>query len=183
MDMYDDPEGVKELVDRCSADFEFVFGHFNGILREHGHPSNTWINIPSFDLFHIPGPDLSAMLSKEHFREFVLPVLRNEVKAASRIIFHLDGRGVAKHIDDILEVPEINAIQWVQGVGDDQPIMQWIPLIEKIQAAGKGIVIDLQVSELEGFIECVKPNGVYFCINSSDEDEQRAILNRLLKWK
>ena len=183
LDLYDDPEGVKELVAKCSADFEFVFGYFNGILREHGHPSNTWINIPSFDLFHIPGPDLSAMLSNSQFREFILPVLKNEVRAASRVIFHMDGRGVAGHIDDILEVPGINAVQWVQGVGADAPIMQWIPLIKKIQAAGKGVVIDLQVNELEGFTQHVKPKGVYLCINSSEEEEQRAILKRLLKWK
>lgn len=46
-------------------------------------------------------------------------------------IFYLDGRGVARHLDAILELPNVNAIQWVQGVGLDQPILQWIPLIAR----------------------------------------------------
>ena len=56
-------------------------------------------------------------------------------------IFHLDGKGVARHLDEILNVPEIQAIQWVQGAGADQPILPWLPLIKKIQTAGKGVVV------------------------------------------
>lgn len=57
-------------------------------------------------------------------------------------IFHMDGKGVAHHMDAILELPNVQAIQWVQGVADDMPIMQWTPLIQKIQAAGKSVVVD-----------------------------------------
>ena len=79
-------------------------------------------------------------------------------------IFHLDGRGVARHLDAILELPNVNAIQWVQGVGLDQPILQWTPLIRKIQAAGKSVVVDLTVQELEPFIDAVAPEGILLCL-------------------
>lgn len=68
----------------------------------------------------------------------------------------MDGKDVAKHIDSIFEVPQINAIQLVQGLGLDKPIMQWVPLIKKIQAAGKSVIVDLDKTELESFIEVVK---------------------------
>ena len=68
-------------------------------------------------------------------------------------VFHLDGKGMLKHLDRILEVPEIQAIQWVHGVGDDLPIMQWAPVIRKIQAAGKGVVVDLQMRRT-GAVHC-----------------------------
>jgi hypothetical protein len=50
-------------------------------------------------------------------------------------------------------VPEIHAIQWVQGMGLDQPILQWLPLLKHIRAAGKSLVIDLQLDEFEPFME------------------------------
>lgn len=183
MDMYDDPEGVKKLILKCSEDFEFIFKHFNNILTGAGQPSITWINIPSYESFHIPGADLSAMLSKDCFREFILPSLKEEVKVARHNVLHLDGKGVANHLEDILLVPEINAIQWVQGVGTDEPILQWLPLIKRVQKANKGIVVDVKVSELEEFMNSVSPRGIYLCISSSDLMEQKDILNKLLKWK
>ncbi len=66
-----------------------------------------------------------------------------------------------RHLDRILEIPEIQAIQWVHGVGEDAPIMQWLPVIRKIQAAGKGVIVDLQLHELEPFISAMKPDGLY----------------------
>jgi hypothetical protein len=96
-------------------------------------------------------------------------------------IFHLDGKGMLRHLDRLLEIPEIAAIQWVHGVGDDAPIMQWLPVIRKIQAAGKGVIVDLQPHELEGFIAEMKPQGLYLCL-AADEKDQPVILKRLEKW-
>ena len=69
-----------------------------------------------------------------------------------------------RHLDRILEIPQIHAIQWVQGVGADLPILQWLPVIKKIQAAGKGVVVDLQLDELEPFIAAMKPDGLFLCL-------------------
>ena len=96
-------------------------------------------------------------------------------------VFHLDGRGVANHIDVLLEIPEINAIQWVQGMGDDLPIMQWVPFIRKIQSAGKSVVVDLQLSELESFMNEVDPKGILLCINA-DKEIQPEIIKKIEKW-
>jgi hypothetical protein len=79
-------------------------------------------------------------------------------------IFHLDGKGMIRHLDRILAVPEIQAIQWVQGVGNDLPIMQWLPLIKRMRAAGKSVVVDLQLAELEPFIAEMPPQGLYLCL-------------------
>jgi hypothetical protein len=122
-----------------------------------------------------------ALISPEQYEEFGFPILQKEVRTMTHNIFHMDGSGVAKNLDLFLQVPEINAIQWVQGVGDDEPIMQWVPLIRKIQAAGKGLVIDLKVEELQPFMDAVRPEGIFLCI-SADEDVQPDILKRIEQW-
>ena len=97
-------------------------------------------------------------------------------------IYHVDGQGVANHLDHILSVPEIDAIQWVQDP-HKQAIMQWVPLIKKVLAAGRSIIVDLKHGELEEFIAAMdSPNGIYLWIDSDDEEEQLAIIKRLEQW-
>jgi hypothetical protein len=182
MDLLLEPDQVKRLIDISSRDFHKVFSHFDSILKKHNQLSVTWMGIPSFGKMHIPSCDLGTLISPEQFEEFVLPVLKNEVKQMTHNIFHLDGSGVAKHLDMILELSEINAIQWVQGVGDNLPIMQWVPLIKKIQAAGKSVVVDLQISELDPFMKEVRPNGILLCI-AADVSIQQNIIKKVEKWK
>ncbi|MEI6389737.1 MAG: hypothetical protein WCT12_01415 [Verrucomicrobiota bacterium] len=55
------------------------------------------------------------------------------------------------------------------------------PVIRKIQAAGKGVMVDLQLDELETFIVATRPEGLYLCI-AAPESLQPEILKRLEKW-
>jgi hypothetical protein len=181
MDLLCSPEEVKKLIALATADFQKVFDHFDAMLKAQRQLSVTWMGIPSFGKLHIPSCDFSAMISAEHFRQFCLPALIQEVKPMTHNIFHLDGSGVARHLDCILELPEVNAIQWVQGMGRNVPILQWVPLLKRIQAAGKSVVVDLQVSELEPFIAAMDPEGVLLCI-SADPQIQPDIIKRIEKW-
>ena len=182
MDLLLEPELVKKLIDISSRDFQLIFDHFDTILKKHAQPSVTWMEIPSFGKMHIPSCDFSAMISPEQFEEFILSVIQKEIKPMTHNIFHLDGKGVAKHVDHILAMPEINAIQWVQGVGDDFPIMQWVPFIKKIQNAGKSVVVDVQVIELEDFIGAMDPTGLLLCI-AAEPEIQKDIIKRIERWK
>jgi hypothetical protein len=181
MDFLLEPDMVKKLIDISSRDFQLIFDHFDTILKKHNQPSVTWMEIPSFGKMHIPSCDFSAMISPELFEEFILPVIQKEIKPMTHNVFHLDGKGVANHVDHILAMTEINAIQWVQGVGDDFPIMQWVPFIKKIQDAGKSVIVDVQVSELEDFIRAMDPKGLMLCI-PAEPKIQKDIIKRVEKW-
>lgn len=181
MDFLLEPDEVKKLIDLSSRDFQKIFDHFDSILKKHNQLSVAWMGIPSFGKMHIPSCDIATMISPDQFEEFVLPIIQNEIKSMMHNVFHLDGKGVANHVDHILAIPEINAIQWVHGVGDDLPIMQWIPFIKKIQAAGKSVVVDVQLHELEDFIRAMDPKGLLLCI-AADEKIQLDIIKRVEKW-
>jgi hypothetical protein len=182
MDLLLEPLLAKRLVDISSKDFHTVYNHFDSILKTHNQLSVTWMGIPSFEKVHIPGCDFASMLSPGDFDTFVLPFIKEEIAPMTQNIFHVDGKGVARHLDKILELPEINAIQWVQGMGLYAPIMQWVPLIKKVQAAGKSLVIDLQVSELDSFMKEIRPEGILLCIDA-DINAQKDIIRKVLKWK
>ncbi|HML22264.1 MAG TPA: hypothetical protein PKD09_11495 [Aggregatilinea sp.] len=182
LDLVEYPDEAKHLIEIASADFRQIFDHFDAILKAANLPSMCWIGLPSFGKFHVPSCDFSAMISSRHFVEFSLPILKREVQDMTHVVYHVDGPGVARHIDHILSVPEVQGIQWVQSMGEGRAIMQWLPFIKKVQAAGKGIIVDLQVDELEDFIDAMEPQGIFLWVGTEDEDEQLAIIKRLEKW-
>jgi hypothetical protein len=182
VDMVDNPEQVKDLAERAIADFEAVYGHFDEMLKAQGQPSSSWMGIPSFGRMHIPSCDFAALISTRHFEDYALPVLEREVQNMTHNIFHLDGKGVARHIDAILSVPEVHAIQWVQGVGDDLPIMQWVPFIKEIQARGVPVIVDLSKDELDEFMTAMEPEGLFLWVATETEEEELDLLKRVETW-
>ncbi len=181
LDLIENPDQAAQLIEIAIADFEEIYDHFDALLKARQQLSVSWMGIPSFGRMHIPSCDFSTMISPQMFEQFCLPVLRREVKTMTHNVFHIDGRGVARHRDTILSVPEVHAIQWVQGVGDDLPIMQWVPLIKEIQAR-KPIIVDLNKRELDDFMAAVRPEGIFLWVAAHDEEEERALLKRVEKW-
>ncbi len=150
--------------------------------KARGQLSVTWNGIPSCGKLHIPSCDFASIISHSMYREFCRPLLVDDVKTVTHNIYHLNGKGVARHLDLTLSVPGIHAIQWVQGMGLDQPILQWLPLLRRVREAGKSLVIDLQLEELEPFMEAMRPEGILLCV-AADTVLQPDILRRLAKWK
>ena len=181
LDLTDAPDKVHQMLDIADKDFLPLFDHYDEVLKAHGQFSVNWMDIPSRGKMHVPSCDFTSMISPRAFSEFYLPSLLAEVGHMTHNIFHLDGKGLLRHLDKILAIPEINAIQWVQGVGDDLPILQWIPVIKKIQAAGKGVLVDIQLDELEPLIAQTEPDGLFLCIPAEEKD-QPGILKRLERW-
>lgn len=180
MAMYDCPEKVQALAQKVCADFSDVFKHYHQKLKK--MPSVTWMGIPTEEPMHIPSCDVSSMLSTNQFEEFCLPYILEEIMLAKYNIFHLDGSGVMRHIDAILGIKEIQAIQWVQGPGDEEPIGQWIPLIKKIQNAGKSVAVGLKPDELKLFMSEVSPRGIYLTM-AADYEDQADLVKLVEQWR
>ena len=181
LDLIEAPEQAKALIEIAIRDFETIYNRFDSMLKAHRQLSVSWMGIPSFGRMHIPSCDFSSLISPAMFEEFCLPVLRREVKTMTHNIFHIDGRGVAKHLDMILSVPEVHALQWVQGVGSDQPIMQWVPFIKAMQARAP-VIVDLSKHELDDFMDAVKPEGIFLWIATDTEEEELELLKRISRW-
>jgi hypothetical protein len=183
IDMIDSPELVSRLAELAIADFEAIYDHFDALLKAAGQLSVSWMGIPSYGRMHIPSCDFANLISPAMFRQFGLPILQREVRTMTHNVFHVDGKRVARHLDTILNVPEVHAIQWVQGVGDDQPIMQWTPLIQGLQARGVPVIVDLSRRELDEFMAAMRPEGLFLWIAADSEDEEQAIVAKLNRWR
>ena len=130
---------------------------------------------------HIPSCDFCGLVSPQQFERFCLPYIERETRLAKYNVFHLDGRGVARHLDALLSLPQIQAIQLVQGVAEDEPILQWAPLIRRIQDAGRSVVVGIQLHELKDFMDTVSPRGIYLTL-AADRDVQPEVVAAVEKW-
>ena len=181
LDLMLSPDGVRRLIDRAFSEYEDVYRHFDRILKQHGQLSVTWMNLPSRQTFNVLACDFAVNISPRHFEEFCMPVLRREAGLFVHNVFHVDGPGVAHNLDAMLTLPNLAAIQWAQGPGRNQPILQWVPMVRKIQGAGKSVIVDLQLDELEEFMKQVDPTGIMLWIPAEPKD-QRAVLDRVRRW-
>lgn len=175
------PDALAPLAELSVRDFHRIFDHFDAMLKAAGQVSVAWMNIPWPGKMHIPSCDVATMISPRHFEQFSLPQLRRELVGMDRSIYHVDGTGVARHLDMILAQPEIQAIQWVQGLGKDWPILQWVPLLKRVLAAGKSVLIDVPMEELDGFMQQMPREGVFLCLGVQEGQEAETI-RRVERW-
>ena len=55
-------------------------------------------------------------------------------------IYHLDGPDAIKHIPALMEIAELNGLQWTCGAGQpDGGAMRWYPIYDQVRAAGKSL--------------------------------------------
>lgn len=78
-----------------------------------------------------------------------------------------------RHLDLLLEIPELSAIQWQPGAGQPMAI-EWIPLLKKIQDKGKSICIDAQFEHVPSLLEHLSTKGLYLNFYEQMESPQQA---------
>ena len=61
--------------------------------------------------------DFSALISPEMFRDYVQASLTAQCQRLDHSIFHLDGPDTIKHVPALMEIKELDALQWTCGAG------------------------------------------------------------------
>jgi hypothetical protein len=115
-----------------------------------------------------PACDFNFMIGPDQFNALCLPDIARQTATAGRGCFHLDGIGAAKHIDALLEVPEMRGIQFVPGAGTPSAL-PWIEMFRKIQASGRSVQIVCGTHEIPALCDALRPEGVCFWTGGSSE--------------
>ena len=172
--LVDEPEEVERLVKETQAAWYEAYNDFAEALKPQGVYTD-WNGLLSRDPAYILQCDFCYMLGPEMFRRFVLPTLHEDVRRLTNTIYHLDGIGELLHLDQILSIPELNAVQWVYGTGQPGP-HAWLDVYKKILDAGKQImIID---NALDNGYEALRPHfgkSPFICVWSDPENRDRAI--------
>ncbi|MBN1636443.1 MAG: hypothetical protein JW920_08010 [Deltaproteobacteria bacterium] len=111
---------------------------------------NTWMHLWSENPWYPLQCDISNMISPAMYEEFVMPRLTRTARELGQAVYHLDGPGEWQHLDYILSIPEIKAIQY-QSVDTDPPneASHWLPYYRRIAEAGKGVFFYVYTQDIE----------------------------------
>jgi len=127
---------VKRLTwEAHEAWFEFYHA-LNEILRPTNPGYSDWSGIYSARPGYILQCDFCYMIGPQMFDEFVKPELAAAARRLDRSFYHLDGPGQLPHLDSVLDIAELDAVQWVPGAGQ-KSCAEWPDVYRKIAAAGK----------------------------------------------
>jgi len=115
------------------------------------------------------------------YEEFVLPELEEFTGWLDYSIYHLDGQEQIKHLDHILSVKNLNAIQWTPVAG--QPFTsKFIPVLQRIQAAGKNLILFPQPFEVEELLSNLSSKGLILNLGMSNREEAEQLVRNVAKW-
>lgn len=139
MDLYDCPEEVARLNEEIQKAWYEAYEDFMQVLKPQKYNTN-WAGLLSDAPSYVIQCDFSYMIGNPMFKEFVLETLRTDTKRLTNTIYHLDGVGELNHLEDILTLKDLNAVQWVFGDGKP-PAECWLDVYRRIVQAGKQIQI------------------------------------------
>lgn len=129
--------------------------------------------------------DFSTMISPRLFQEFVVPEIEALGEYLDYIVWHLDGPEEIKHLDILLELPQIKAIQWAPGAGNPPAASsRWLPMLKRIKEKGKSIwVMADNEKEVETLIRELSPERLFISggFRGKNEEEAKDFLSWVVK--
>ena len=129
--------------------------------------------------------DISTMISEADYRRFVQPFIRQQCQKIDYTLYHLDGVGAMRHLPALLEIEELNAIQWTPGVGEPQGgSPKWYDLYKRILAAGKSILASwVTLDELKPLLDNIGADGVHLEMDFHNEREVEQALRIVEEYR
>jgi hypothetical protein len=182
MDLFDNRDRIRAALVDVTRDFLNTVTHYHEKLKAAGQACTGWPYIVSSKTWHVPSCDFSYLISPADFNALFLEGLRREMQHMQANVYHLDGPASLNHLDALLSLEELDMIQWVYGEGNGRAT-DHLAVYKKIQAAGKAIQIQtVDMDEVDTIIEELRPNGVWMHVNATNEEEARAVLEKVNKW-
>lgn len=166
-DLLDEPEKVGQRIQEVTDVYYDYYDRFYDVIKDKDGGN-------AYTVFQIWGPgrtvklqcDFSAMMAPEDFRKYIQPSLRTQSENVDHVLYHLDGPAAIKHMDALMEIEGIDALQWTSGdAGPDGTLPDWDVIYDKAIAAGKSIWVKVYSGEFEDWIRnvdrIVKKYGSY----------------------
>lgn len=162
-DLIERPSWVQDRLAEINVAYSTVFERMFACVQDDDGGN-------AFAAFSIWGPgktaklqcDFSAMLSPKMFHEFAVPYLSDQCRWLDFSLYHLDGTTALQHLDGLLEIEPLKAIEWTPQAGlpgGGSP--QWYVLYQRIKAGSKSVeAVGVEVHEVIPLLDAVGPEGM-----------------------
>lgn len=173
MDTVTQPEVLERQMQQINDIYFKVFDELYDIIREGDEMAFCYFSSWAPGKMSKLQSDISTMISVEDYRRFVQPFIRQQCQHIDYTLYHLDGVGAMHHLSALLEIEELNAIQWTPGVGEPQGgSPKWYNLYKRILAGGKSVMACwVTLDELRPLLDNIGGDGVHIEMDFHNEDE------------
>lgn len=179
-DIIDNPDLIQQAMKQVMPIYEKIYDELYKYGDKETLGNNSGMHLYSRGKTDYIQADFIALLNPQLMRKFVLPAIEAEAEFLDNSCFHLDGPDALNHLDDILSIKEIEAIQWLPGAGR-KPGYEWPEVIHKIQKAGKSAVIYGKCEEIKSIHGLYKPELLVYDVQAESVDKGQELLEWLNK--
>ena len=186
MDMIERPEWVEQKVAEIDQVWFEAYRRIYDIIKLPDGSS-------AFGAFRLWGPgktakvqcDACAMFSPDMFRRFVAPGLTEQCQWLDHSMYHLDGTQAVCHLDALLEIESLDAIEWtpqagIEGAGNPR----WFEMYNKILEAGKSVqLVDVDREEIIPLLDAIGGKGVYVMTSFPSPNEAEAMMSKVAQYR
>ena len=167
------PEILEQQMQQINDIYFKVFDELYDIIREGDEMAFCYFSSWAPGKMSKLQSDISTMISQDDYRRFVQPIIREQCQKIDYTLYHLDGVGAMHHLPALLEIEELNAIQWTPGVGEPQGgSPKWYDLYKKILAGGKSVMACwVTLDELKPLLDHIGVDGIHLEMDFHNEKE------------
>jgi 5-methyltetrahydrofolate--homocysteine methyltransferase len=154
-DMMDEPDEIRNRIAQVGKVYFEYYDRFYDLVKSSIDGGSC------YTVFQIWGEgrtaklqcDFSALMSPQNFRDFIQEPLRLQASRLDNVLYHLDGPDAIKHVDALMEIEEIDALQWTSGDhGPDGALPEWDVIYDKVRQAGKSLWIRIYSGNFSDWI-------------------------------
>jgi hypothetical protein len=178
LDLVQCPDVVWRNLLRLNSIWAVAYETMWRTLRSYGAEVTDMLPLWCPQRFSVLQSDISVMLSPPMFREFVQPDLASCAAFLDRTLFHLDGEEMLQHLDALLEIEHLHAIQFQQGNTYGEIIssaLPYIPVLRKIQEAGKCVYISCMPDEVEPLMRELSSRRLFIATATRTEAQAKEL--------
>jgi hypothetical protein len=172
MDLVEKPEAVLRALEHVKRIWVDLFGEIQTVIAQSKNPGGIgWVGIWAPGTTFPLQEDFSYMISARMYRRYCLPHIADMIDTKEYGFYHLDGVGAIPHLDALLGLKKLRAIQWVPGAGKEE-LSQWYELIAHILAAGKSIEVFARPDEVGMLVKALGTRGLLINVNCTAQEAE-----------
>lgn len=186
VDMVERPEWVSARLAEINQVWFAAYGRIYDLI----HLSDGSSVFGAFSLWG-PGKtakvqcDASAMFSPAMFERFVVPALAEQCAWLDHSMFHLDGEHCLRHLDALLAIEDLDAIEWTPNPkvpSGGSPA--WYDLYRRILAAGKSVqAVGIKPEEVLPLLDAVGGRGMFLMTSFESLDQAQRLARQVEPYR
>lgn len=177
----EEPELLKEAVHLINEGWKYSNEKFYEASKKNCSGSvHSWMHLWAPGRVAQMQCDLSVMISAGMYEEFVLPELEEQIEWIDYPVYHFDGIQQIKHLDHILSLKKLKAVQWTHVAGQPSAA-HYLPVLKRIQEGGKSLIVMTGKEDIPILLEHLSPEKLYIHCEAEDEYEAREIVKYVEK--